>query len=489
MFEYRYRLRGSVELQAQEKSVLAVSRQPLLAVRLNLQAGRVLETCRDWRTQVEVSEALGLSASATEDILGHLAARQLLEYRPVETDPAHWPFVTVVVPVRNRPDGISECVRSLKVLDYPAHKLEIVVVDDASTDGKTPQVVRELPISRAVCLSEWAGPAACRNAGASVASGQIIAYTDSDCEVSPGWLRELVPYFADSRVGIVGGRIDSFSLDTRIERYESVASSLYMGLEERECRPNTAIPFLPTANLLVRREIWQKIGGFDPAFPIGEDVDLVWRTHAAGWRVQYVPRGAVGHKYRCRLSSYARRKAFYGGSETLLLRKHPAQRKLFYLPRRRLPFVALTLLALLFSPMLGWASFGLLAAALVVPLGEALGRQRQMARFGARLSYGAVLGAVLRNYAAMLLHLCGNLARYYGLLLLLGGLFYGPLGALGLLCFLYPALHDYLTRRPPLGLGVFVALYWLELVAHQLGMWGRCLQCRTLRPLVPGLRV
>lgn len=488
MIRYSYRLRSQVELQHHSsKGPVAVSRQPLLAVRLNESAARVLESCREWRDAVQVGATLKLKTAVAEKILANLAARQLLDFRPVPATDLDWPSVSIIVPVRNRPRDLELCVQSLQALDYPADKLEIIVVDDASTD-QTPQVVRDLPGVRGVCQPVWAGPAACRNVGATIASGAILAYTDSDCEVTPGWLRELVPYFADEQTGIVGGRVDSFSLDTAIERYESVTSSLYMGLDERECKPNTAIPFLPTANLLIRRELWQKLGGFDPAFPIGEDVDLVWRVHEAGHRVQYVPRGVVQHKYRCRLSSYARRKAFYGGSETFLLRKHPAQRKLFYLPRQRLPFVILGLLALLLWP-LSWAWLGLALVAALVPLAESFGRYRHLLRFGAELSYRVTLTATLRNYAAMLLHLCGNVARYYGLLLLGLGLLYPPLWLVALVCWAYSALYDYATRRPPLAWPLFAALYWLELAAHQWGMVGRCLQCRTLRPLIPGLKV
>ena len=480
MLEYLYRLRPEIEISRGKDGVVAISPNPLLAVRLNEAAARILEACRDWVEPEQVAAGLRLGKAQVAKTMAGLAARHLLIQRPVMTGEENWPLVSIVVPVRNRPKDIEACVYSLRNLDYPAGNLEIIVVDDCSTDN-TPEVLERLPVDRVVCLKEWRGPAGCRNMGASLAKGEIIAYTDSDCEVTPGWLRELVPYFADPKIGIVGGRVDSFSLDTAIERYESVTSSLYMGLEERECRPNTAIPFLPTANLLIRRGIWQRLGGFDPAFPIGEDVDLVWRTYEAGYKVQYVPRGVVRHKYRCQLVRYAKRKAFYGGSETFLLRKHPAQRKLFYVPRQRLPFIALLLAGLV------WPWAWLLAP--LVPLSESTARYRQLSGFGKRLPFKWVLAATGRNYAANLLHLSGNMARYYGLPLLAAGIFWRPLLGLGLVCFGYPALYDYFTRKPRLALPVFLALYWLELVAHQIGMLGRCLECRTLRPMVPAVKI
>jgi len=480
--EYRYKLKPHIELKRVKGGVVAISPNPLLALRLNETAARLLETCQEWSSATQVAMAIGSNQKQVERTLAELAARRLLLQQPLLSLEVNenWPSVSVVVPVRNRPIDIERCMQSLRALDYPPDKLEIIVVDDASTDN-TAEVVRQLPIDQAICMNEWGGAAACRNVGASVAKGEIIAYTDSDCEVTPGWLRELIPYFGEAKNGIVGGRVDSFSLDTAIERYESVASSLYMGLEERECRPNSAIPFLPTANLLIRRKIWQQLGGFDPAFPIGEDVDLVWRTCEAGYKVQYVPRGAVLHKYRCRLNSFVKRKAFYGGSETFLLRKHPTQRKLFYIPRQRVPFVALLLLGLLWP-------IALLVAPLV-PLAETILRYRQLQRFGGHLGFWVVLTATARNYASMFLHLCGNIARYYGFLILLVGLFWWPLLVVGLFCFGYAALYDYFTRHPKLALPIFVGLYWLELMAHQVGMLGRCVECRTLRPMIPALKI
>ena len=301
MLEYTYRLRPKVEIQRRQTQIVAVSHNPLLAIRLNAGAARVLENCQNWQTAGKLAQRLRMNQTQLEQLLSNLAARQLLERQPLAPATQDWPTVSIIVPVRNRPDEIVACVRSLQKLDYPATKLEIIVVDDASTDD-TAEVVKNLPIRHAICRPVWSGPAACRNAGAETATGEILAYTDSDCEVETDWLRELVLHFTDTQIGIVGGRVNSFSLDTRIERYESVASSLYMGQDERDCRPNTAIPFLPTANLLIRRELWQALGGFDPAFPIGEDVDLVWRAHQANKRVLYVPRGTVRHKYRSRLT-------------------------------------------------------------------------------------------------------------------------------------------------------------------------------------------
>ena len=202
-------------------------------MRLNQTAAALLESCRDWKTTGDLTQNGNLKKAHIEKLLPNLAARQLLEIQPIAPKVDDLPMVSVIVPVRNRPKDIVACVASLQKLNYPAEKLEIIVVDDASTDN-TSEVVAKLPV-RNICLQEWEAQLPARNAGATVASGEILAYTDSDCEVDRNWLRDLVPHFKGEQIWCSGRRkVELFSLDTPIERYESVASSLYMGEEERD---------------------------------------------------------------------------------------------------------------------------------------------------------------------------------------------------------------------------------------------------------------
>jgi mycofactocin system glycosyltransferase len=370
-------------------------------------------------------------------------------------------------------------VQSLLSLDYPSDKIEIIVVDDASEDA-TPDAVAGLPV-RLIVQSRQAGPAACRNVGTAAARGEIIAYTDSDCVVDRDWLLTLLSYFGDKQIGIVGGLVEPFDDRSAIDRYEAVNSSLYLGREEGDVRPNSSIPFLPTANLLVRHSIWQQLGGFDEAFPIGEDVDLVWRARDLGYQVRYVPRGRVRHKYRTSLRSYAVRRAFYGGSEALLVRKHRDKPKTLVISIAKLTFLGM----LVASVLSGW--YPLAAASLIVPAFDFVGRAVRLRRFGAPVHYRWVLGAQCRDYAAYYYHLCGNFARYYSLPALAVGLLWPPLFIGALLALLYPAAYDFVSRRPRLNWHKYLALYWLELFAHQLGLFRRCFQCGAFGVLVPRL--
>lgn len=467
----RFSLKPSVQVIRGTQGGFIISPDPAVVLKVNPAAVELLTRCDGRVTEVGGSAARFLEQLAERGLV-------YLHPQPPETG---WPRVSVVVPVRNRADDIRDCVASLLALNYPADRLEIVVVDDASTDA-TPQVLAGLPV-RWLRLPQPSGPAAARNAGARVAQGEIIAFTDSDCVVDPLWLRELVPYLCQPQVGIVGGRVEPFALDTALNRYEAVKSPLFMGLEEGECRPNSAIPFLPTCNFLIWRHLWAEMGGFDEAFPIGEDVDLVWRVHDAGYRVRYVPRGCVRHKYRDRLDGFVRRRAFYGGSEALLLLKHRDKRKVLWLPWLR----GLAALCL----WLAWRGRNpTLALGTALAAGwEGWRIRRHLARFGVPGSGRLAARWLVARYEGWLYHLTGNVARYYSLPLLAGAVFVRALRPVVLLAFLYPIVRDFVRLRPALSLPRFAGFYALEFLAHQVGMLRRCVQRRSIRPLVPRLRL
>jgi glycosyltransferase involved in cell wall biosynthesis len=94
------------------------------------------------------------------------------------------PFVSIIVPTLNRKVYLRNCLDSLLKLDYPKTKLEIVVVDNGSTDGTTEMVHKEFP-QVVVVLEKRRNSCFARNAGWKNAKGQIIAYTDDDCVVDP----------------------------------------------------------------------------------------------------------------------------------------------------------------------------------------------------------------------------------------------------------------------------------------------------------------
>jgi glycosyltransferase involved in cell wall biosynthesis len=227
------------------------------------------------------------------------------------------PFVSVVVPVLNGAGTIGACLTSLERQDYPARRLEVLVVDNGSTDD-TPRIVRE---HAARWLVEGKrGPARARNRGIEAGRGEIVAFIDADCLASTGWLRELVAGFEDSCVGAVAGEIVPFPPRTPAERY--AGRIRHLSPERYLRRP--IFPFAVTANLAFRREVFDTIGLLDPASPRGgESTDICTRfLRETGLRLELAPRAIVFHRHRTSAVELFRQQWGYGRGHAYLYDKY-----------------------------------------------------------------------------------------------------------------------------------------------------------------------
>jgi mycofactocin glycosyltransferase len=239
------------------------------------------------------------------------------------------PFVSVVVPARNCERTIGDCLASLLQLDYPRDRLELLVVDNASTDG-TSGIIRRYPVCR---LQEpRRSPGAARNRGVEAGSGEIVAFTDADCVVTSGWLRELVGEFETGDVWGAAGEIAAYRPATAAERYVAMRRPK---LQESVLRRRA--PFPGTANVAFRRETFEQIGVFDPLLPTAEDMDFGWRFLDAGLKLSYNPRALVLHRHRDSAWKLFRQFVGWGHGAALVHRKHRPPWRL----RRELPDIDL----------------------------------------------------------------------------------------------------------------------------------------------------
>jgi mycofactocin system glycosyltransferase len=222
--------------------------------------------------------------------------------------------VTVVVPVRDRPAALDRLLGALRA-DPGTADLPVVVVDDGSADPVTAPGVRVLRHDAA------RGPAAARNAGLRAASTPFVAFLDSDCVPRPGWLERLRPHLADPRLAVVAPRIVALAPGAGwFGPYEAAVGALDMGGLPAPVRAGSAVSYVPSAALLVRREALGS--GFDETMRVAEDVDLVWRLSSAGWRVRYEPSAEVAHDHPTTTGEWLRRRAFYGTGAALLAARH-----------------------------------------------------------------------------------------------------------------------------------------------------------------------
>ena len=168
-----YRLRESVWMQATDANVHLVLAYPLKSIRIHAHWHYLFECLSD-RELVSFDAIRAITGNQNHDelefFLNDLVRKGFLERKGVSVL-SHYPFVSVIIPVRNRPDEIAVCLRSLRELDYPENKLEIIVVDDASID-QTPDVVSRFPV-RLLRLKQHRQAPYCRNLAARQARGSF----------------------------------------------------------------------------------------------------------------------------------------------------------------------------------------------------------------------------------------------------------------------------------------------------------------------------
>ena len=234
---------------------------------------------------------------------------------PLGEGQARKPGVSVIVPVYNGEQSIGPCIESLLASREPRDAMEVICVDNASTDA-TPDILRKFQPSIQVVRETKRGPAAARNAGLRVAAREFAAFTDADCTVDSSWLSNiLIPLRAGS-AGAVGGKILARPEAGPVEQFGELVHDHYNAIE------NDRPPYFITMNLAARTDMLHSIGLFDERWIRMEDVDIAYRMVAAGERIVYQPDAVVYHHNRDTLITLAREGFLHGYYRPAFLRVH-----------------------------------------------------------------------------------------------------------------------------------------------------------------------
>jgi glycosyltransferase involved in cell wall biosynthesis len=224
------------------------------------------------------------------------------------------PRISIVVPARNAADTVEACLASILAADYPPALREIVVVDNASTDGTGARAAR-FPVT---CVTEATrGRAHARNRGIRASQGDVVAFTDADCLATSGWLQELARPFADDRVDAVAGEILAYPPATPAQRYMARRIPRMQASALRARRP-----YFATGNVAFRRTTFARVGLFDPRFVTGEDQDFAWRFLRAGLAFRYAPGAVVYHRHRAGGWAFFGQQLGWARGAVLLRRHH-----------------------------------------------------------------------------------------------------------------------------------------------------------------------
>jgi O-antigen biosynthesis protein len=256
------------------------------------------------------------------------------------------PLVTVVVATRDRPQSLARCLRALASMTYTP--FEVVVVDNAPSTRETLAAVQQrsgLDARVRYARELRPGVSCARNRGLDEARGELVAFTDDDVVVDPGWLDGVVRGFDRSpSVACVTGLVPSARLDTAEQRYFDRRVSWAVSctprrydrhgdLQASPLHPYAAGQFGTGANIAFRTAVLRGLGGFDetlgPGTPAGagEDLDVFVRTILAGHAIAYEPAAIAWHHHRAELDQLRRQLFNYGVGLAAFATKYLSDRR------------------------------------------------------------------------------------------------------------------------------------------------------------------
>jgi GT2 family glycosyltransferase len=235
---------------------------------------------------------------------------------PLPPELPEYPRVSVVVCAYNADRTLDSCLASLKELNYPNY--EVIVINDGSNDH-TLKIAKSYDYIKLISQDNK-GLSVARNVGLAEATGEIIAYTDSDCVADPDWLTYMVAKFLSSGLSAVGGPNFPPPENSLVPSCVAVSP----GGPTHVLLSDEVAEHIPGCNMAFRREVLEEIGGFDPIFhAAGDDVDICWRLQDKGYTIGFSPAAVVWHFRRNTVKDYLKQQRGYGKAEALVYFKHP----------------------------------------------------------------------------------------------------------------------------------------------------------------------
>ncbi len=196
-----------------------------------------------------------------------------------------YPKVSLIVPAFNEQATIADSIKSLKQIDYPKDKLEIIIVNDGSCDN-TSKIVKKHLGKHFIFLDnkENKGKAACLNQGISIATGEYIGCMDADSECSKDIIKKLVPYFQDEKIGAVTVSVEVKNAKTLLQKITEIEYIIGLSLALKALSYFNAIHVTPGPFSMYRKSLLDKIGCFDVK-NITEDLEIAYRIQKSGYKI------------------------------------------------------------------------------------------------------------------------------------------------------------------------------------------------------------
>jgi glycosyltransferase involved in cell wall biosynthesis len=220
------------------------------------------------------------------------------------------PFVSVIVPVYNAEKALPRLVASLRAQTYPKDSIELIMVDNGSTD-RSRELLIGFPEVTLLSHTEWQGPAATRNEGVRGARGEVLAFIDADCWADPEWLERGVKALTERPFDRVAGHVEMV-LSPHPNIYE-----LYDRAVNFRQTDFVSAGWSGTGNLFVWKRVFDEVGLFEPSLISHEDSEWGLRATEAGKSLGYAADARVCHRARQSLKSLVKKwiRTEYGAAQ------------------------------------------------------------------------------------------------------------------------------------------------------------------------------
>lgn len=193
--------------------------------------------------------------------------------------------VAIIIPTLNEEQYIGRCLESLEQLDYSRDKMQIYIVDNGSGD-QTVKIASNFNVN--IINAEKKTIAYSRNTGAFNTNSDLIAFLDADCLPAPWWIKEAASHFFSTNVVAVG------SYPSVLKSESNELQKVWANLCKKSEEEIQNVDWLPSANFIVKSEVFKLIGGFNDSLETCEDVDLGYRLKDYG-RIVYNSKILVYH--------------------------------------------------------------------------------------------------------------------------------------------------------------------------------------------------